>query len=65
MARIESHARFPLTGSVQDDWLPGLRRSTVSSYVVFFRPVGDTIEVLRVLHGSRDLKKIIHEDTEV
>ena len=65
MARIWSHAQQPLTGSPCDDFLPELRSSAVASYVVFFRPVADTIEVLRVLWGTRDHKKIIQQETEI
>ena len=25
------------------------------NYIVFYRPVGDEVEILRVLHGARDL----------
>jgi toxin ParE1/3/4 len=53
------HARFPLTGRSREDLAPGLRSFVVAPYVIFFRPVDDTIEVLRVLHGSRDIDVIM------
>ena len=36
-------------------WLvPGFRK-----YVIFYRPLADGIEVLRVLHGSRDIDALL------
>jgi toxin ParE1/3/4 len=46
----------------------GLRYASVSSrfkkFLVFYRPLEDGIEVLRVLHGSRDLGSILAGDAE-
>ena len=33
----------------------GLRSWPVKPYLVFFRPTGGGIEVIRILHGARDL----------
>ena len=52
------HARFPESGRLRDGIRPGLRSFLVALYVVFFRQVGETIEVLRILHGRRDLDRI-------
>ena len=30
------------------------------NYVVYFRPVSDGIELVRVLHGSRDVPNVFH-----
>jgi len=50
------YARMPRMGRARDELLPGLRSFVVDRYIVFFRPVDDTIEIVRVLHGSRNLK---------
>jgi toxin ParE1/3/4 len=45
--------------------LDGLRYSPVSGfrlYVVFYRPVADGIELVRVLHGARDLASVLAEE---
>ncbi len=45
----------------------GLRYCPVGrykSYVVFYRPTPDGIEVLRVLHSSRDLEDLLTEDDD-
>jgi toxin ParE1/3/4 len=49
-------------GRPRDDLAPGLRSFVVSPYVIYFRPAGDTIEVLRVLHGRRDIDTIMKSD---
>ena len=63
--RVQRQAQFPLTGRVRDAWMPGLRSVSVTPYVVVFRVVADTIEVVRVLHGSRDVARIVREETEL
>lgn len=61
MEKVRFHARFPLTGRLRDDLAPHLRSSAVDRHVVFFRPVDDTVEVLRVLHGSRDVDTLMKD----
>jgi toxin ParE1/3/4 len=34
---------------------PGLRKMTVAPYIVFYRTAGEELEVVRVLHSSRDI----------
>jgi plasmid stabilization system protein ParE len=34
---------------------PDLRKMTVAPYIVFFRPTGDELQIVRVLHSSRDI----------
>jgi toxin ParE1/3/4 len=53
-----SLARNPQSGTTRDDLIPGLRCSSVGNYVVYFRPVRDGIEVVRVVHGARDVGKL-------
>ena len=36
----------------------------VSNYLVFYRPRPDGIELLRVLHGARDLEALFEHDPE-
>lgn len=46
-------AATPLLGEEQAD-LPGaLRRFVVGSYLIFYRPIEDGIEVARIFHGAR------------
>ncbi len=59
-ARI--HAEFPESGRSREGLGPGLRSFVVAPYVVFFRATADTVEILRVLHGRRDIEQIMRED---
>ena len=46
-------ARTPLLGEEQPD-LPGaLRRFVISSYLIFYRPIENGIELVRIFHGAR------------
>jgi toxin ParE1/3/4 len=48
-------AQFPLVGTSRDKLIPGLRSVPVGNYLVFYLPLDDGIEVVRVLHGARDI----------
>jgi toxin ParE1/3/4 len=61
--RLENH---PLSGRARDEVRPNLRSLVAGSYVVFYRPATDALEIVRVLHGRRDIDRIFadvpHED---
>jgi toxin ParE1/3/4 len=46
----------PYIGRQRDDLLINLRSFVVRNYLLFYQPVEDGIEVLRVIHGSRDIE---------
>ena len=49
-------AANPLAGNECDDIRDGYRKFAVGSHVVFYRRQGDdVIEIVRVLHGRRDV----------
>jgi toxin ParE1/3/4 len=54
-------AEWPHSGRARDDLFPGLRSILVRSYMVFYRLADRRIEVVRVLHGSRDVVAIFTE----
>lgn len=56
--RIELLSRHPRIGEARPDLAARVRAYSVGNYVIFFRPIRDGIEVLRVLHGSRDISAI-------
>ena len=56
------HVPFPESGRSREDLGPGLRSFTVKPYVVFYRPIAGTIEVVRVLHGRRDIRRIMRDE---
>ena len=53
--KCQGLARMPEMGRKRYDLAPGLRSLPVGNYVIFYRPVLDGIQVIRVLHGARDI----------
>ena len=51
-------SRHPLMGEGVENLAPGLRRHTVGEYLLFYRSVGEQIELIRVLHGARDINEL-------
>jgi|SRR5215475_15199357 len=55
--------RFPLLASTpgmglaREEFAPGLRSFPVSDYLIFYRRARGRIDIVRVLHGSRDLPR--------
>lgn len=45
-------------GRLRDELTEGLRSFPVGRYVIFYRIVQDGVEIVRVLHGARDLDSI-------
>jgi toxin ParE1/3/4 len=54
-------ADFPGMGPSRDELMPHLRSFPVHSYVLFYRPNDDGIELVRVIHGARDLDQLFNE----
>jgi toxin ParE1/3/4 len=48
-------ASQPLLGQHRPDLSTNLRSFTVGNYVVYYRPVQNSIEVIRVIHAARDI----------
>ena len=65
LATIESKfrllAQFPSSGRVRDDLLIDLRSYPAGDFVIFYRILEPTVEVVRVLHGRRDIDAIFDE----
>jgi len=55
-------ARHPLIGRARPELLSDLRSFPFGRYVIFYLPRKRGIEVVRVLHGARDLKPLFDED---
>jgi toxin ParE1/3/4 len=54
-------ARQPDLGRPRNDLMPDLRSFPFERYIIFYRPFVDGIEVLRVLHGARDVEAQFHQ----
>jgi len=48
-------ATQPLMGRARDELLHGLRSFPFGRYVIFYEPIDGGIDVVRVLHSSRDV----------
>ena len=48
-------AEFPEMGSLREDLAPALRAFAVGKYVVLYRPANSGVDIVRVIHGARDL----------
>ncbi|HSU68580.1 MAG TPA: type II toxin-antitoxin system RelE/ParE family toxin [Tepidisphaeraceae bacterium] len=51
-------AEFPKLGPARGECGRNLRSLPIGNYVVFYRPARDGIQVVRVLHGARDFRRI-------
>jgi len=49
----------PQIGREEKRLLGTLRSFPVSSYIIFYKPFDDGVEISRVLHAARDLEKIL------
>lgn len=56
--KLKTLADTPLMGRARDEILSGILSFAVGNYVIFYRPTDGGIEVVRVLHGARDLETI-------
>jgi toxin ParE1/3/4 len=54
-AKCQTLSRMPEMGRKRFDLSSGLRSLAVNNYVIFYRPLSDGIQVVRVLHGARDI----------
>jgi toxin ParE1/3/4 len=50
-------ATQPMIGRLREELAPSLRSMPFGRYVVFFVPLADGIDVVRVLQGSRDVDR--------
>lgn len=55
-ARWQQLAAYPFSGAPRDDVAPGIRHLVVGDYLTLYRVGGDAVEILRVLHGHRNIE---------
>ena len=48
-------------GRRRDELAPGILSFPLGRYVIFYRMIQDTIEIVRVLHGARDIQTIFED----
>ncbi len=55
-------ATQPMMGRAREELAPGVRSIPFGRYVVFYAPIDDGIDVIRVLHGARDIDALFGDD---
>lgn len=62
--KCKTLASFPNMGRKRDELLKNLRSFPVDDYLIFYRPIEEGIEILRVISGYRDLSALFQEPFE-
>jgi len=57
-AKFNLLATQPMMGRVRDELEPGMRSFPFGRYVIFYMPIDEGIDVVRVLHGARDIDAV-------
>lgn len=52
---------FPEMGKTRNDLLLGLRSFPTGKYIIFYQEADFGIEVVRVIHSSRDIQQVFDE----
>jgi toxin ParE1/3/4 len=55
-------ARRPGLGRARSELYPNLRSFVVRKYVVFYLPLPNGIDVIRILHGARDIETVFDDE---
>jgi len=62
--RSQILSQHPEAGRKRDELAPGIRSLTAGEYLIFYRVTDVQVEILRVLHGARNLPRIFQEGME-
>jgi toxin ParE1/3/4 len=63
--RVQLLAEFPESGTKRDELRPGLRSVTLGMLNIYYLPLRDGVELVRVLDGRRDIQAILRDEEEV
>lgn len=56
--KMRAAAERPMSFPVRDELHEGLRAARHGRYLIFFVEQGDEVQVVRVLHGARDVPRV-------
>ena len=59
-AKMQLLAEFPHLGRLHPELGQGLRGFPVDDYLIFYRQVESGVDIVRVLHGARDIQALFH-----
>ena len=54
-------ADSPFIGKTRDELGSNIRSLPIGNYVLFYQPIVDGIEIIRVLHGARDIDALFNQ----
>lgn len=57
-AKFAKIAQFPNLGRQRDEILPSLRSLPMDNYLILYMPIGQDVEIFRVVSGYRDLSAL-------
>jgi len=55
---LQALGRQPGSGRRREELAPGMQSFPYGRYVIFYRALTNAIEIVRVLHGARDIESI-------
>src|SRR5579863_9840203 len=61
-SKLQALARRPGIGRSRPGLATDLRSFVVGDYVIFYVPLSKGVDVVRVLHGARDLEAVLRDD---
>jgi toxin ParE1/3/4 len=50
---------YPELGMLHEELGTKIRSISAGNYVIFYRPSSDAIQIIRILHGARDIREIL------
>ena len=56
--------QFPKIGRIYSHIRPYLRGLPLNGYIIFYRLSQDTVEIMRIVRGNRDLEALFDNDPE-
>lgn len=56
--------QHPRMGRTRDELRPGLRSLLIERYVVIYHVIEDAVEIVAVVHGSRDIEALFEQEEE-
>lgn len=62
--KFRTLAQRPLIGRLRDELAADLRSFPVGRYVIYYRPLPNGVEIVRVLHSARDLNADFFADED-
>lgn len=63
-AKFQNLSRQPGLGRRREELVAGLRSFPVGRYVIFYLQVQDCLQIVRVLHGARDVDAVFADPYE-